>query len=411
MNDSIVVDPPGPSAMPARDRDATAAPGDRHVAMPIRAALATEWRPLSALHAILPEWRVLAGRTIEPNVFYEPAFALPAATAFAPDAGAILVWSKAGRETLVGLFPVRVERRRYGLAFPILTGWTHPYAPLGVPLVDRDVVEPVVASFLDHVAADPELPKVMLFRFIPQDGAFASALDRTLARRGGRAAVLGRHQRALLAPLDDRGRYLDRSVGSKRRKEFRRQRHRLEDAGAVSLTTAVAAADIGPALCDFLDLEAKGWKGRRGTAAAGQTKIRRFIETAIPALAADGMAQVHRLLVAERPIAAAITLTSADRAWFFKIAYDETLARASPGVQLTLDLTAVLLNDTLLSRADSCATENHPMIDHLWRERLTMVDRLVAGSEAAVTFALACRLESLRRAAIRVARRLRDGLS
>lgn len=412
MSNGSVVEPSGPSAMPARVRDATASLRDRHVAMPISAtaAFATEWRPLAALRTILPEWRSLAGRSVEPNVFYQPAFALPAAAAFAPDAGAVLVWSEPSRTRLVGLFPVRIERRRYGLAFPVLTGWTHAYAPLGVPLVDRDAVEAVVGGFLDHVAGNRELPKIVLLRFIPQDGAFASALDRALVRRGGHTALLDRHQRALLAPPDDRARYLDQSVGSRRRKEFRRQRHRLEDAGRVSLATAAAAADVGSALSDFLDLEAKGWKGRRGSAMAGQATIRQFIETAIPALAADGMAQVHRLLVADRPIAAAITLKSGDSAWFFKIAYDETVARASPGVQLTLDLTAALLSDTTTSRVDSCATEHHPMIDHLWRERLAVADFLVAGPKDAARFALAWRLERLRRVAIMAAKRLGERL-
>jgi len=380
----------------------------RHPEIGTTAVFASEWRPLCALQAIVPEWRLLAARTSEPNIFYQPAFALAAAAAFAPDAGAILVWADPERRTLVGLFPVRIERHRYGPRFPILAGWTHSYAPLGVPLVDRDLVEPVVGSFLDHVSADPDLPSIVLLRFIPQDGAFASALDRALGRRGGRSALFGRHQRALLAPFGDRGRYLDRSVGSRRRKEFRRQRRRLAQAGPVTLSTAVAAADAGPALCDFLDLEAKGWKGRRGTAAAGHAHIRRFIETAIPALATDGLAQVHRLLVAERPVAAAITFTDADQAWFFKIAYDESLAWASPGVQLTLDLTAALLGNTAIKRADSCATEHHPMIDHLWRERLTLGDWLVSGCAAAPAFAFACRLERLRRAAIRMAKRLRD---
>jgi len=411
MSDSIVVEPPRPSSTLAPDRDG-AAMRDRQpaTALGATAAFASEWRPLGALHAILPEWRLLAARTSEPNVFYQPAFALPAALAFAPDGGAVLVWSSPERRTLVGLFPVRIERHRYGLPFPILAGWTHPFVPLGVPLVDRDVAEPVVGRFLDHVSADPGLPKIVLLPLIPQDGVFASALDRALVRRGGQTVLFGRHQRALLAPLGDRGRYLDRSVGSRRRKELRRQRRRLQDSGPVTLSTAIAAADVGPALSDFLDLEARGWKGRHGTAAAGQAHVRHFIETAIPALAADGMARVHRLLVGARPIAAAITFTSADRAWFFKITYDESMAWASPGVQLTLDLTAALLGDPTMDRADSCATEDHPMIDHLWRERLSLADRLVAGPDAAVAFACACRLERLRRSAIGAVKRLRDRL-
>ena len=64
--------------------------------------------------------------------------ALAAAPVFGADAGAMLVWSTTGR--LLGLFPARIERGRGPLAR--MVGWTHPFAPLGTPLVDRDHAEP-----------------------------------------------------------------------------------------------------------------------------------------------------------------------------------------------------------------------------------------------------------------------------
>ena len=54
-----------------------------------------EWRPLADLDAIATEWRDLAGRALEPNVFYEPSFALAAGPVFGRDSGAGLVWSRA----------------------------------------------------------------------------------------------------------------------------------------------------------------------------------------------------------------------------------------------------------------------------------------------------------------------------
>src|SRR5439155_25275059 len=99
----------------------------------------------------------------------DPALALPAARAFGADAGAVLVWSKT-TPRLIGLLPGRVERR-YGV-MATLTGWTHPYAPFGVPLVDRDEAEAAIGAFLDHVEAEPGLPKLVMLRLIARDGAF-----------------------------------------------------------------------------------------------------------------------------------------------------------------------------------------------------------------------------------------------
>ena len=44
----------------------------------IESRFRVEWRPLAELAALASEWRALASRALEPNVFYEPAFALAA---------------------------------------------------------------------------------------------------------------------------------------------------------------------------------------------------------------------------------------------------------------------------------------------------------------------------------------------
>src|SRR5215207_9300479 len=113
-----------------------------------------EWRPLASLADVTQAWKALAARALEPNIFYEPAFALAAAPAFGRDIGAVLVWSDTEPNRLVGFFPMRVERRRYGIPLPVLVGWTHPYAPFGAPLVDRDCAEGAIEAALDFVAGD-----------------------------------------------------------------------------------------------------------------------------------------------------------------------------------------------------------------------------------------------------------------
>jgi len=113
--------------------------------------------------------------------------------------------------------------------------------------------------------------------------------------------------------------------------------------------------------------------------------------------------------VARGAKATEISLRSGTTVWFWKIAYAEEVARASPGVQLTLDVTEQLLARPDVLRADSCATADHPMIDHLWRERLALADLLIAPSAAGMgQFRIARHLETLRRALIASAKRARD---
>jgi CelD/BcsL family acetyltransferase involved in cellulose biosynthesis len=373
-------------------------------AVPRRGVAQAQWRPLSALDAIAPEWRELTRHALEPNVFYDPAFVLAAAPVFGAHAGAVLVHHQ-GR--LIGLFPGRVERR-YGV-MTTLTGWTHPYAPLGVPLVDRGEAETAIGAFLDYV--ETQGPRLVLLPMLTPEGAFAAALARVLARRGGTTAAFGSHARAMLEPVQDRAAYLDHALAHKKLKELRRQRRRLAETGPITLATAREPPDVAAALDDFLALEAGGWKGRAGTASADRAPIRAFLERAVTALAGDGHARVDRLMHGGRALAATITLRSGNAAWFWKIAYDEAFARASPGVQISLDLTDALLADAGIARVDSCATAGHPMIDHLWRERLALGDLLIApGRDALPAFRVACKLEAMRRAAFAAAKRVRDTL-
>jgi len=371
-----------------------------------------EWRPLAALDGNVAEWRALAVRALEPNVFYEPAFALAAARAFGCDVGAGLVWAPAESSRLLGFFPARIERRRYGLSLPVLVGWTHPFGPLGTPLVDRDEGAAVISAWLDHVAASPDLPSLLLMPCLPEHGPLAQAFDAAVARRGGTCVAFNRHRRALLAPPRSAGRYLDAAIGPKKRKELRRQRKRLAELGTVASTIVRAAPEVTAALGDFLALEASGWKGRAGTAASADAGTRSFMQNAVAGLALEGKARLARLLAGGHPIAAIVTLSSGSTAWCWKIAYDESFARFSPGVQLLSDLTQALLDDPAIARADSCAAADHPMIGHLWRERLALSDRLVRLSPGrSFTFAVAARMEALRQLAIASAKTLRNGIA
>ncbi|MBX9774354.1 MAG: GNAT family N-acetyltransferase [Xanthobacteraceae bacterium] len=368
----------------------------------IESGFRVELKRLDELAAFAPELRDLTARAVAPNAFYEPAFMAAAAPVFGRGVMAGLVWRRAMPRQLTGFFPVAIEQRRYGLRMPMLVGWTHSYGPLGAPLVDRDCADAAVAAWLDHIAADPTLPKLMLMPYLPAEGAVAQAFDAALAHRDGRSEHFALHRRALLAPTGDRAGYLDHAMPHKKRKELRRLRKRLAEIGTLTSTTiAKGPTALTAAVLDFLALEASGWKGRAGTAAKGNDAVHCFVVEAVSALAAEGKASVARLTLDNRAIAAIVTLRSGDEAWCWKIAYDEGFSRASPGVQLLLDVTDDLLADAGIARADSCATPSHPMIDHIWRERLALSDRLMCVAKCDPTlFAHLCRMESLRRSAI-----------
>jgi CelD/BcsL family acetyltransferase involved in cellulose biosynthesis len=394
----------------APDRAALAIASARRATVAARYAansLTVEWRSLGELLSIEDEWRDLAARALEPNVFYEPAFALEAAAVFGASAGAVLVWSGTAPRKLLGFFPARIEPRRYGIGLPVLVGWTHPYAPLGTPLVEREAAEPVIAAWLAHIADNKALPGVVLLPYVRPVSPFALELHTILQRGRIPSADLNIHERAMLAPRGDRLEYVERTLGQRKQKEMRRLVRRLGDAGALLFTTATEPQAVAAAVEDFFELEVRGWKGEAGTAALFHDDVGRFMKNAVMGLAGQGKAAINRIFIDGRAIAAAITLRSGDTAWFWKIAYDEAFAPYSPGVVLTLAVTEDLIEDETLHRTDSCATANHPMINHIWRERLELADRLI-GVRSTATFASVRGMERLRGLSISAAKSVRE---
>jgi CelD/BcsL family acetyltransferase involved in cellulose biosynthesis len=372
-------------------------------------SFAVEWRWIADLVPIAEDWRELAGRALEPNVFYEPAFALAAAAVFGDGVGAVLVWSGTQPRRLLGFFPARIVGRRYGLKLPLLLGWTHPYAPLGTPLVDREVAEPVIAAWLAHLCRDQRLPGLLLLPLLTEEGPFAAALGTILRRGQMPCADFDRHRRAMLAPEGNRSGYVERALSRRKRQQLRRFTRRLGEQGEVLFTAATDHSRVIRALEDFLALEAGGWKGRAGTAAAQNEDIHCFVKTALHDLSLEHKARINRVLLDGRPIAAGVILRSGNRAWFWKIAYNETFARYSPGVMLSVALTEQLLEDASIAQTDSCVPGDHPMIDSIWRERLPLCNRMIAVRPEA-PFVRARRLETLRGSGAAAAKAIRAWL-
>ncbi len=353
---------------------------------PLTMTYRVAWHSFTELEGIAGEWRDLAARAIEPNVFYEPSFVLPALKVFDSDAGAICVRSAGGR--LVGLFPMNRG------PFLIFSGFVHPYAPLGVPLVDRDDSVGIVGAWLDHLA---KRHRTIAMPCLSQ-GPFSEALTLACAMRNLPGHNFDSHDRALLAPGTHRAGYLGQSSASRRRKNLLRHRRRLAELGDLRHSSAHDTASVQSLVDAFLKIEASGWKGEAGTAAGRDPAMSKFFRSAVLALAAEGKAQGDLLTLDGEPIAVIVVLRSGETAWAWKIAYDERFASHSPGIQVAFDATQTLLADTSIARTDSCTAPGPHVIDHLWHERLSLTDRMIGVRPGStLSFEPTFLLEALRR--------------
>ncbi|KRQ13541.1 GNAT family N-acetyltransferase [Bradyrhizobium sp. DASA03076] len=331
---------------------------------------------LVPLTAIEPgQWRALAQRAVEPNGYYLPAWELAVSATARGRIGASALPVRAGASRrLIGLMPVVSLWRACKIPLPALVN-AHPYGTLCSPLIDRDVPAEAATGLLQR--AREAGAHALVLRDVALDGAAMGAIKEALGRAGLRPRVLGSHVRASLDATQDGDRLLHAALGAKRLKELRRQRRRLAEHGAISFDVARKVEEIGPALEIFLQLEASGWKGKRGTALLQDTGDAAFIRRAVPALAETAQCEIVSLRAGTIPVAAGIVLRHQDRAFFFKLGIDERFAKYSPGVQLTLDLTRHLCADPTIASADSTASADHPMINPIWRDRLAIGDVLI----------------------------------
>src|SRR5882762_4164297 len=330
---------------------------------------------LMSLAAIAPEpWRTLAGRAIEPNGYYLPDWemAVNASVRGRIGASALCAWDNAAQ--LTGVVPVFSMWRAYKIPLPALVS-ADPYGTLCTPLLDREMATDAVTGILRQ--ARQAGAHALIFRATSLDGAAMKAFADALRRDGLAPLVLQSHVRAGLDATGDAEEVLRDALGAKKLKELRRQRNRLAEHGAVHFDVARTSKEVAAALETFLELEASGWKAKRGTALGQHDGDAAFVRRATTALAETGQCEIVTLRAGATPVAAAIVLRHQDRAFYFKLGVDENFAKFSPGVQLTLDLTRHFCADPAIAMADSTASADHPMINPIWRGRLAIGDVLI----------------------------------
>lgn len=337
-----------------------------------------------AAETLRSAWDDLAANASEPNPFYEPHLLLPALDNLAAksDIRLIAVEDRMQPGRLIALMPVQIRSTYRGLPIRTAHAWRSVHTFLATPLVRKgcewDAMRALVAGLRQDGVRLIRLPHMA------SDGPIADALSIVAKSHGLATAVSRRFARALLQSKQSGDAYIEGSVSKKKRKEYARQSRRLSELGGVTFEepdTDDPAAVEGIVL-QFLELERQSWKGRAGTALAQRPAEARFFLQACRAAAAAGKLHCLTLNLDGVPIASIVNFAGgSDEStgmFSFKIAYDEAYARYSPGVLLELELTRLMLSRDGVVFTDSCANPDHPMIDHLWRERRAMQDGLFA---------------------------------
>ncbi len=295
--------------------------------------------------------------------------------------GVALLWSEPasdGTRLLIGLLPCQVVRGLYGLPFAVWRVWRHIHSFIATPLPRAGYERQAIRSFLS--LADRSGAACVQFPLFEAESAFGMALDDVVTRQRRHCRETDWHERAFLQSDLDEDAYISTYIRKKKRKEFNRLWNRLADFGALEFHVHDGGADVAAWVAAFLSLEARGWKGRRGTAMMLRANERAYFEAICLGAHKNGELHCAELTLDGAPIAMLASFRSGGGVYTFKIAFDEDHSKYSPGTLLMLKAAGAFLGDARVEWVDSCAMPDHPMIDHIWAQRRAMRSVLVTST-------------------------------
>jgi CelD/BcsL family acetyltransferase involved in cellulose biosynthesis len=329
-------------------------------------------------------WQDLAEHAMESNVFYEPWMLMPAIKTLGQGKSLRFIFiyetsqlDSSGTTRLHGFFPVELLSRFRNLPIRVASLWKHLHCFLCTPLVRTDRARETLAALLEWAARDPRADMVD-FSLVSGDGPFHRLLIEHADETGSLSRVTSSFTRAMWNRGENLEPYLRHTLSSGIRKEYRRQRKRLGELGRLEFLTLRQSDGVDDWMEKFLRLEASGWKARQGTALRTNADQRAFVREVARNGFARGQVLLQGLFLDGRPLAMLFSFQAGAGKFAFKIAYDETFAKYSPGVLMTLDLLGYLHADARCAWIDSCAEPDHPMINRLLKDRKIIQTVLVS---------------------------------
>jgi hypothetical protein len=264
----------------------------------------------------------------------------------------------------------------------VFSSWIHRYAFLGTPLVAGSEVERATEQLVDQLLRMGRLG-VAALPHVGDGGPVTAGMRAALEARGLRPAVHRRIERPIMR-RDSLSGGIEDLISSRHRRDLGRLARRLAeklDAPLEVRDESQQAAAVG----EFLALEASGWKGELGTAFASRPSDATFFTELCHGFREMGRLQLLAFGSAERAVSCKCNLLAGDVVFCFKIAYDDSMGRYRPGLQLELAMLELFLEQMDHAWMDSCADPGSALFEHIWPDRRPIGSYVLAASGALCT--------------------------
>ncbi len=326
------------------------------------------------LEEYIPAWENLVKNATDENIFFEPSILIPALRYLNNEQAFILLIfaNEASKEQgLIGLFPLVSSKKYKGLPIAHLRIWKTPQCFLGTPLVHKDYIQTCLEYLFQWLEQTQQSGYFLSFREFIDNSLFSQQLEIFLKTKKYNIDEVEHYKRAFLHSDLTKDQYLKQGISSKRRKNWRNRANALAKLGKVNITILdkyKTKENVTQWIQDFLQLEQSGWKGKEGTALACDEKETNYFIEITKNSAHQRKLLMYKLTLDNKAIAMQSNFIAHDGTFAFKVAYDESYSKYSPGMLLELENLDYILSNSQIKWMDSCAMPNS-VVDSLWQER------------------------------------------
>lgn len=208
-----------------------------------------------------------------------------------------------------------------------------------VPLGD-ELYEPTEFAYANASAAG-ELSESIARLEVPvliRDILADSVIIENLRRISGRRLVTHPYAGHPWLKLDDTWLEPESHLNAGRRSDLRRAWRNAAKVGALQCeVTSPTPETLAPLLHDAFRVESAGWKGSRGSALATDPRVGAFYTRLAEDACRLGTLRIGMLRIGDQPAAMQLAIEQDGCFWLFKMGFDESFARFSPGTLLTVE--------------------------------------------------------------------------
>ena len=331
----------------------------------------------SRLESIIECWQTLAAEARSANPFLEPWSLMPALQHLAEDSvDLLIVWQDDKRQKMLLLVPMLRARTFHHIPLRHLTLWRHPYCYLCTPLVSPALPPESWLPLLSGINKLFKFSHCITHGWLDISELVAENKEADPSGNWHMHLDEAAKSRAGLKLTGDFKDYLG-SLRTKKRKDLQRSRRRISELGNFSVDVVSESSCESlrqTAVEEFLSLENRGWKNAANTAIACSESHEHFFRLLISNGLQSGQILIMRMTLDNQTVGVLVVLVSACGrcGYTLKIATDSQYSKYSLGSLIILEFTEYAFANLDLSQLDSCAAENHPMINALWKQKVKL---------------------------------------